>query len=149
MENTLCTSGKLFYRPWYILYGEGERADLQRGMAVIMWSYSGNRPLVSIGYTYIVFPHFQCFCLVKQMATFHIWSDSLTKWQMDKSDYLTPLCACADRVTFLYQGPNKFHGKYCVAMEVSGINNLTHCCKVPELGTIAYFNTHWSATLSL
>ena len=43
------------------------------------------------------------------MATFHIWSDSLTKWQMDKSDYLTPLCACADRVKFIYQGPNKFH----------------------------------------
>ena len=26
----------------YILYGEGERADPQRGVAIIMWSYNAN-----------------------------------------------------------------------------------------------------------
>ena len=39
----------------YILYGEGERADPQRGVAVITWSYSANQPLVPSHFNFLVY----------------------------------------------------------------------------------------------
>ena len=50
LEDTLCMSAKLFYRPRsslpYILYGEREAANPQRGMAINMRSYHASQPFL-------------------------------------------------------------------------------------------------------